>query len=504
MYDAVLFTGLKDFHPTSMPTIGAFKIAHMLRQQGYKVLVVNNLHTFSEQEFEELIFLAVSKKTKFVGISTTFLWLYDDCMFPQGSWFEYVAVEKLKKINPDIKLVVGGTKAYSGYNNRWADYAIVGYGETSILNLMNHLDHSTALKNSHKNIHGVTIIDDKLAPGYEFTKDSMRWLPEDVVNYKSIPIEMARGCIFKCKFCAHMMTGKKKLDYIKEFDIMKEEMTQIYKDYGITHYVCLDDTFNDNVDKLYAINDVIQSLDFQPKFWAYNRLDLISSFPETLPLLDSIGIRASFFGIETLDPTAAKIIGKGSDRQKLLDMLTNMHENYPQISKHCSFIAGLPHESADSFKNTVYRILSGEIKVDSFSMQPLRLQKPNTYQADSTFDSIAKDYGYEELSFNDPKHNRQFNNVSINWKSPWWNYRDAYDFIEKMYEVAFRSEHASYMEGLWAMGMHSYEDQNPFFTFDNVRKTKMPDFNFDLLHRVRDVFDQEYKRKLFKIIDHGA
>ena len=147
-------------------------------------------------------------------------------------------------------------------------------------------------------------------------------------------------------------------------------------------------------------------------------------------------------------------------------------------------------------------MLSGEIKVDSFSMQPLRLQKPNTYQADSTFDSIAEDYGYEEISYNDPKENWQFNNVSINWKSPWWNYKDVYKFIEEMYITAAKNEYY-YMEGLWAMGMHSYEEQNPSLTFDNVRKTRMRDFDFRLLDKVRDVFDKEYKRKLFKIIDRG-
>jgi radical SAM superfamily enzyme YgiQ (UPF0313 family) len=51
----------------------------------------------------------------------------------------------------------------------------------------------------------------------------MSWLPTDVVNQQVLPLEVARGCIFRCKFCAYPMNGKQQLDFVRsESQLMYE------------------------------------------------------------------------------------------------------------------------------------------------------------------------------------------------------------------------------------------------------------------------------------------
>ena len=71
MYDFVIFTDVTDTI-LSYKAIGAYKIANTLREEGYTVLVVDHLHTFSLDEFKRIIDLSVGPNTKFVGFSSTF------------------------------------------------------------------------------------------------------------------------------------------------------------------------------------------------------------------------------------------------------------------------------------------------------------------------------------------------------------------------------------------------------------------------------------------------
>ena len=332
MYDTVIFTDTTD-NICGIPALGPFKCAHVLRKNGYSCLVVNHLSDYTQTELIELIDLVIGKNTFLVGFSNSFLLsteferdptkpmslypaLANDLVFPQGKDFEDYVISYIKNKNKKIKFVVGGTRVGTNFANRNIDYACVGYSESSIVDLAVHLDKKTALSKSYKSIFGVTVIDDRTAPNYDFANEDMIWLPTDVVNHQCLPIEIGRGCIFKCKFCSYPLNGKKKLDFIKHPDLLRQELQSNFDKFGISTYQIVDDTFNDNETKLEMILEAIEQLTFKPKFWAYTRLDLMHLKPHTVDQLYKIGLRAFFFGIETTHPLAGKIVGKGFDFEK--------------------------------------------------------------------------------------------------------------------------------------------------------------------------------------------
>jgi radical SAM superfamily enzyme YgiQ (UPF0313 family) len=481
MYNVILFTELPDMSFNSPIIIGAYKLAHVLRKNGYSCLVVNHFSRFTQAELMTLIDRIVGENTVLVGFSTTFL--SSELFFFQGADVEDAVIEKIKTKNRNVKFVVGGTKSNPNYNHKHIDYACLGYSETSIVNLVDYLIKKTPLNNATKNIWGTIIIDDRFAPLYDFKNEDMVWLPEDVVNHKVLPIEIARGCIFKCKFCSYPMNGKQQLDFVKSEDNLRQELIDNYEKYGIKHYFLIDDTFNDHTLKLETMCKIVKSLNFQPIFWGYHRLDLICTRPETLPMLYDIGVRSMFFGIETLNPRTAKLIGKGYNIDKQIEMVKHIKREYPDISLHGNFMVGLPEESIESVKHTADLLLKKEFPLDSWWFQPLRMFKEmyRTYSSDIEKNYI--EYGYEDEST--PEDH------AIKWKNKYMTEDQAIQLVKEIYDINYYN--AQLIEGRVAMAMYDtgYKD----YTFDQIRN--IPQLKTE--HKFEDYskFLNMYKEKLF-------
>ena len=212
MYDTIIFTDVIDT-VTVYKAIGAYKIANTLRQHGYTCLVVDHLHSLSLDEAKQIITKYLNRESLFVGFSTTFA----------SDKIESELITHIKSINNNCKIVLGGTKATSSISNKNIDYSIISYGEKSIVNLANHLRNNSHLE-TYKNIFGVNIIDGRKDTEYDFVNSKFHWTDTDVGGVKVLPIEISRGCIFKCKFCSYPLNGKQNLDFIRHSDNLYEEL----------------------------------------------------------------------------------------------------------------------------------------------------------------------------------------------------------------------------------------------------------------------------------------
>jgi radical SAM superfamily enzyme YgiQ (UPF0313 family) len=506
MYNVIFFTDHTDELLVSLP-LGAFKVAHILRNQGYSCLVVGNYSSFTVDDFKNLIESAVGDETFLIGFSTTFLnqidvWhnrkgppkrRLDQTIFPQGKDFENTVIKMFRNRNNKIKTVAGGATMSAEYSNKNIDYVCIGYSESSIVNLANHLTKNTPLENSYKNIWGRVIVDDRLAKSYNFQQGNMVWLPEDIVNFRALPLEVARGCIFQCKFCSFPMNGKKKLDFVKDMQILRQELEYNYETLGIDHYGIVDDTFNDHEEKLVAFRDMVQQLKFKPKFWCYARLDLIAKNPKTLPLLYDIGIRAMTFGIESLNPSTAKIVGKGIKSQRLIDTVKLIKQNYPDISMHGSFIVGLPYESEASVRNTIKLVETQQFPLDSWTFQALRIFKLEMNNYPSDIDKNYKDYGYT-LRGEYP------NSSYYKWQNEHMNSDRAIAIEIEVLEKA--NYNSCKMQGQFAMLMHGMNSLRvPQFDFDQLRASQLKDIDFFKFNKIlKSSHLKNYKKKLFDLI----
>ena len=495
MYNAIIFTDLTH-DIVSTIYLGPYKCAHVLRKSGYSCLVINHSSDYTANEIKELLDIAVGKQTYFVGFSTTFILSQEkkpdlsiQSVFPQGKAFEDQIISYIKQKNPKIKTVAGGSNVHAEYTNKNIDYVMIGYSEISIVNLANHLAHNETLNHSYKNIHGRIIIDDRKAPDYDFPSGDMVWLDTDVVNHKLLPIEIGRGCIFKCKFCGFAMNGKQQLDFVKKPEILYNEMLRNYTEFGITQYIIVDDTFNDHVEKLQAIYEQVKRLPFQPMFWAYTRLDLICTRPETLPLLYGIGLRAMFFGIETLDAKTGRTIGKGFDRKKQIEMIKHIKETYADVTLYGSFIFGLPYESVESMISTADQLLDGSIPLDTWNIHPLSIRKKNRHAFASDLTDNYEAYGY--IDQGDTEDWTTTHNV--NWKNEYLTANIAKDLAANVMKDSIRSER-------YKVGVAAFHMQTMGYSFLENKDLPMRTFNWDNVKEVKKKFVEEYKAQLLNLV----
>lgn len=490
MYDIILFTAAVGSKMYIRP-YGAYKCAHELRRAGYRVLVVNQFHQFNIDEIKQVLDRAVDTNTLFVGVSNTFLIAEDNLsnrqstnlICPQGSEFQQEFVEYIKQINSKCKIVVGGANTTYNFNNPLVDYAVIGYGDLSIVNLANHLKHNEPLRKSRRSVYGTTIIDDPVAEGFDFKHSTMSWVADDVVLPNEVlPLEIARGCVFSCKFCNYILNGKKNHDYIKQYDIIRSELEYNYKTYGITTYTILDDTFNDSEVKLDRMLEVVKSLSFKPRFWCYTRLDLLSKHPHTIQKMIDIGVCAMYFGIETFNKKTGTIIGKGYSPAEQIKTINYIKDTYKSdISLFGSFIIGLPEEKPTSIVKSFNSIASGEIKLDSWAFKPLTIFKKNNFNWDSAFGVDLTKYGYEELPGNDATVS------TVHWKNKYFTSETARELGEK-----FQAQNARRKIG----GQYIFEYMNLGFKFEELNDKTIDNVVRQTINDRYEQFIKQYKDKL--------
>ena len=505
MYDIILFTDVTDTVFIAKP-MGAYKCAYELRKHGFSCLVVDHFSSFSESEIIDLLKSSMNESTLIVGVSNTFLkntdvepeegkpvyyeTLGESSFMPQaskGSKLEGVFGKMIKSINHNCKIIVGGSKTHQNYRNKFVSAVFLGMAEDSIVKYAKAVRDGTPTA-GYKNIWGITVIKTMSDEGYDFNNSSMVWEYSDVLNTKVLPFEIARGCIFKCKFCAYPMNGKESFDYIRSKELMIRDLQSNYDQFGILSYYIIDDTFNDSEFKLNMMLDVVRSLTFKPIFWAYIRLDLIARNLKTADMLHEIGIRSYFFGIETMHPGAGRAIGKGYSRDKMKKAISYIKEKYPETLLHGSFIVGLPNDSLESNFDTFNQLMSREIQLDSFIFNGLRLYNTDFTTWDSELTLNYSKYGYEKIEETDPER------IEINWKN---NYvtRDEADRMANEFTMQGRNSDFFKFPGNDAWSLLNYG-----YSFLEVQQIKYKDADWHSYSNAHLALTNEYKRKLFEFL----
>ena len=438
-YDVILFTGINDY---TTRTFGAHKCAHELRLAGFRVLVVGQLHHFTLDELKNILTHTVGNNTLFVGFSNTFIPtdLHTNKSYTIKQAFENFLpytpdieksfVDHLHSINANCKVVVGGARTFIDINNPYINYAIIGYADLSIVNLAQHLKEGITLRKASRNLNKITIINDPVAEGFDFYNSSMQWCDDDIiVPGETMMIEISRGCVFSCKFCNYRLNGKKNVDYLKKYETIRNELMYNYEKYNIISYILLDDTYNDTKEKIDIMLDIVKSLPFKPKFWAYLRLDLMSKHPDTIEKIVDTGIVSMFFGIETLNKQVGATIGKGYDPSEQVKTIQQIKQKYGnQVYLHGSFICGLPGETVASVQDTMRRLVAREIPLDMISYRPLQIRKSKYEAWQSAFGVDMTKFGYTEIPWGTDNDDMI---QDVNWKSDLTSYLNAQVICEQ-------------------------------------------------------------------------
>ena len=391
---------------TSMPiwqrSIGAYQVAHHCRKNDITCQVIDFVDLFELDDLENIILSFVTDKTLAIGVSTTFFYKADTTekfIDKNQKVDEIISPElrellvKVKSKFPNLKFIGGGASSYKLEEDLLFDVIFHGYSEQSVVEYIQELKGLKKKKLYPKKQNQIII--DGMLSHFDIQTLDHRWSISDcVLSSETLPIEISRGCIFKCNFCSYPLNGKKKFDYLRDPELIKDELIYNYENFRTTNYFFTDDTFNDSTQKLENLHKILTQLPFKIKFTTYLRIDLIHAHKEQIQLLKEMGLGSCFFGIETLNHESGKIIGKGMRPELVKEFLLELHNDhwYSEIPFTCSFIIGLPKEDKASIINTHTWIRTTPFNDLWF---PLFIRKGEKYYYYSEFETNYEKYGYK-------------------------------------------------------------------------------------------------------------
>ncbi len=178
---------------------------------------------------------------------------------------DYLRVQELAEMIRDrtrVPIVLGGPLATFSYDvvlaNTAVDYCVLGEGETSVVELLDHLDDPGAVPGiAYRGPEGVPVrtlggmlpskpIDSISRPAYDlFDIDAYAWRSATVPSplrfrkIRSLDIITGRGCPFSCKFCGKLVKKYRKRDV----DSVIDEMAYLRDTFQIRHFSINDELF---------------------------------------------------------------------------------------------------------------------------------------------------------------------------------------------------------------------------------------------------------------------
>lgn len=396
-YDVILFNG-SPFTGTSARVRGngVHRLATEIRKGGWSCFIVDYFENFTIDEIYEILDHTVGPNTIMVGMSE--FWIYNAT---ENTFDGPGIARKVKSINNKTKLCVGGPNTASRVTDpvyQDFDHFFHGYCETQILDFLG-APHEYPKIIKH---------DEFAQDGFDFKYSYTDYDDSSFITKNEVlGLELARGCRFKCKFCSYPLIGQKKVsDYIKDPDVVREELIRNYERFGTTRYCIMDDTFNDSMAKIELYHEVFTSLPFKIRFWCFLRADLLVLMPRQAKLLVEMGLDTCFFGFESFNHESAKSIGKGMDPQRIKDLLKELKQtHFKDVRITGTFIIGLPHETHTTIREHWYDYLKENQDIDSIFTIPLFISNKNHPNWENTFRSEF-DLNYEHYGYSfKPKPN---------------------------------------------------------------------------------------------------
>lgn len=445
------------------------------KNAGFNIEITDSAGFLSRTQIFEIIDLFVKKGIKFLGLSTSWVATENEAYM----WLSLEFIKAVKLKYPHLLIITGGQQyAYRDIVSV-TDFHFQGFSDFSFVEFLKYINKLP--NNLHFEVkHGTKVIESNLYHQIDNPNniETVFQKNDNFLQHQPLPIELSRGCIFRCTFCRHPFQGKKDFDsYQRTPESLASELMRNYELFGTTRYSILDDTMNDSMEKLHRLQKAIEIAKLPNfEFVAYIKPELLVVKPEMIPLLVDMGLRGAFLGIESFNNTTRKIIGKGTNMEKVKDAIHNLVTIKNQVQVHGSFIVGLPEETPDDVYETHEFLLKNRDNfIKSWSFQPLEINNdPNITTEQSLFDKQPHAYNYTFI-----------NNHKRNWTNQLFTYDSAVKIAnDVMKKSKGKMGYAGWaVSGCWHIGMSDHEIQTGIHDVDIIIKLKS---------QMRDRATQEY------------
>jgi hypothetical protein len=379
--------------------LGPYRIAHWLRNKNWDAEVIDYALHWKLDELQELVESRVTKNTKFFGFSFLF-----------GEITETIQtfIVWLKLTYPNIPVISGSSTMPSKHIQ--VDYHIWGFAETAIDLLLKYL-FSNGEQPRYSNMNDINVINGMDYPAYPLDNYSVSYQDRDFIQpWEFLAIETGRGCKFKCSFCTFPLLGVKG-DHSTSSEAFERELKENWDRWGVKNYLIAEETFNDRPEKIAKFAKVVSSLDFDPWFSAFIRVDLLLTRKEERHMLKEMKVLGQFYGVESFNLPTAKAVRKGMAPERVKEGLLELKQFFSDSNKYrgtISLIHGAPYESLESL-HTSLQWLVDNWKDQAARASPLAIPLDEDTQRHSDLSTSFAKHGYVSVPIDtlEKKHHNQ-------------------------------------------------------------------------------------------------
>jgi len=342
---------------------------------------------------------------------------------------------EVKKLDPGVVTVVGGyhaTLCPEDFDTTGVDVVVVGEGEKTFPELLAALEESGDLEEVaglvfRRGEEQVATAPRQLLADLDESPLPARHLTDAYrENYffqfwsAPSPVETARGCPHKCKFCSVWVFHRSRCRF-KSPDRVLEELGRVRSD--IAYFV--DDNFLQNLRRAEKIHQLVKEAGLRLRYWMQARSDSIVKRPDLIERWASIGLSTVLVGFEKFreeeladlqkrssvetNEEAARILRandvdiwgafivdptwKKSDFDALIDYVHRLKISFPQFS----ILTPLP--GTEFFREKLSELTTGNYELFDFLHSVLPTRLPNR----QFYGEMARLYSSTTMSFSELK-----------------------------------------------------------------------------------------------------
>jgi len=337
--------------------LGGFKYADALDEGNGKVRC-----GISDADITAII---EREKPKIIGVG---------CVYTQHFWDIPPIARLIKKVNPDIKVVLGGNHATAFADQILkepsVDYVVRGEGELTFLELCNYIltgngDAAAIEGITYRDKSGeikatpsrklIKHLDELPMPDYSLIDLEKYATPADnrsqyIMRYPLVGIMTSRGCPGKCVFCT-VKTIWGRTWRARSAKHAVDEIELLVKKYGVREISFLDDSVSVSRMRWAEICNEIIRRKLNIKWTTPNGIAYWTLDNELLKLMKKAGCYRITFGIESGNEETKKFIGKEYPLSQAAALIK--YANKIGLWTITSNVIGFPYEDKKSIQDTV-------------------------------------------------------------------------------------------------------------------------------------------------------
>lgn len=378
-------TSIQPYFPLGLAYVAAF-----LEKERHKVKVIDAVVTKSN--FDDIERVIRDFSPHIVGQQTIFSNL-ESC---------YKIAKIAKRINPDIKVVLGGSHITmypeETIRDESIDFGVYGEGEFVMKNLLdclqNGIDFSGVPGIVWKD--GKNIIKNKPQPFIE----NLDILPfpakhlfpmnkyhatSHLRGIRTLSMIASRGCPFRCVFCWIQQSFGRTVRYHSPKRVI-EEMRILKEEYSADSIRFWDDSFTVNKKWVYEFCDLLNAENLNLPWSCFTRVDLVDE--KILRKLKEAGCYQIYYGIESGSQRLLNLINKGITLDQARISIKLAKE--AGIETICSYMLALPGETREESEQTIKFAIEIESDYVQISLTIPHISGEAFYKLCSQYGTILK------------------------------------------------------------------------------------------------------------------